>query len=374
MSVTTYPINDFDAAVRLLSDGRNVVLYPSDAADTFNYPSIVAKIPRTTIGAACGVTNTTVHPAFVIGSNTYKNIYVSKYPNVVFDGYGLSLPLRNPASGITLEQAYTYSSAMGVNSDQLGWHLMTALESSLLAWLAKTAGTQPSGNTSEAKVTSAGALYAEEPTAGSGGKTVTGSGSRAWSDNNTIYGIDDLCGNVKEHVSGLFVTAGQSLVFVTSSGNFDNSAAIVGNTPYQESYYKYFTGALALQTSDTDSVKIDIALNASVLNLATSISTQGAAASFDIDSITESLETSDLTNLALLGLYPLGAQTGFGGKILFDASVTPTTPASIPVRHLTRGGDYTSGADGGIFCSDFNNTGGVCGFRSVYIDPSDTEE
>lgn len=161
----------------------NVVIF-----DKAGLPSIMVKFTRNPDKPA--------HPMFVIGKETYDEVYISKYPNVIINGKAYSLPLMQPSVNVTLEDAEKACFDKGE-----GWHLMTAMERGYIANLCYETGIFPHGNTD-------GGVYHADPkekgvTFNGRCKTLTGSGPETWTHDHTVFGIHDLCGNVWEWFRGL---------------------------------------------------------------------------------------------------------------------------------------------------------------------------
>lgn len=368
-------VNDIDAAIRVLSGGANRVMYQSAVEGNFDIPSLVVKVPLVTLGEIFGTEDTTPHPAFVINGTVYNNIYVAKYPCLVKSGFGLSLPLQPPENNISLADAYDACAEMGVDTNGLGWHLMTALEYNLLSWLSWKGGTQPGGNLSYG--TGAQAQWADVPAGESPARTLAGSGPANWNHTGFMSGVSDLVGNVREHINGLYLTNDGTIVFVTPSGNFDNSAALV-HEPYPVGYYKYFDSNLDLTGTVSGAVKIS-GDSADTITLTTGTrGEQAESAVCNPAAITADFTPSSFTRLGLLGLHGLG-KTGLSGCVKID-DVTSEAPAALPVITMTHGGYFGSGTEvGGIFCTEIGFTpdgeytvSDALGFRCAYIDPEDT--
>ena len=151
-----------------------------------------------------------VHPAFVIDSNTYDEIYISVYQNCVINGKPYSLPHMRPWTNITLEDAEKACFSKGE-----GWHLLTAAEWGLLANFSYKNKTLPHGNTS------CGKCHADESEKGEtydGYKTLTGSGPQTWTHDHQVDGVHDLCGNVCEWLRGIRVKDGVLEAAVDNNG------------------------------------------------------------------------------------------------------------------------------------------------------------
>lgn len=168
----------------------NVVIF-----DKAGIPSIMIKFSRVTDAELFGGTDKP-HPAFVIDGEIYDEIYVSKYPNVTIAGKAYSLPMQEPTTNVTFDEALEACRAKGE-----GWHLWTAAERGLVANLCAKSGVFPHGNTSF------GTYHKDGNEKGvscqRGGKTMTGSGPETWNHDHTPFGVSDLCGNIYEWFAGM---------------------------------------------------------------------------------------------------------------------------------------------------------------------------
>ncbi|MDD3488790.1 MAG: SUMF1/EgtB/PvdO family nonheme iron enzyme [Paludibacter sp.] len=143
-----------------------------------------------------------VPPMFIIGGQEVDAIYISKYPNVMIGGRAYSLPMQEPMTEVTFDEAVKACRAKGE-----GWHLMTAVEWEYLLDQSRAKDTMPHGNTRN------GSDYYNKEEHGdmtgcSYGRTLTGSGPVTWNHDHTIYGVSDMCGNVWEWLAGLRLMEG----------------------------------------------------------------------------------------------------------------------------------------------------------------------
>lgn len=168
--------------------------------DNAGIPSFMHKFRKTTNKELFGGSDK-IHPAFIIGKEEYDEIYISVYENCEINGKPYSLPMQNPWTGITNDEA-----ARACFSKGEGWHLMTRAEWGLLANISLKKGTLPHGNTNYGK------YHADQEeqgvSIGVSGKTKTGSGPATWTHDHTVEGVHDLCGNVWEMVRGLRIKDG----------------------------------------------------------------------------------------------------------------------------------------------------------------------
>jgi hypothetical protein len=79
--------------------------------------------------------------AFVVGGKIKDCIYISKYLNIVERGRAYSLPNRDPAHTLTIDEARRACAVKGP-----GWHLLTNAEWMAVAFWSLKNGTLPRGN------------------------------------------------------------------------------------------------------------------------------------------------------------------------------------------------------------------------------------
>ena len=206
------------AAVEVTTDNNEILI------DKFNNPSIMVKIPKMKMSDLIKGGSENPHPAFIINGAEKDFIYISKYQNAIIDNTPCSIPLEEPATNLTYDEAKELCESKGS-----GWHLMTNAEWSLLMLLALKNNTEPFGNNN----------YGEDINNHQQGRKVgesdiiyTGSGEQLWSHDYTQSGIFDLNGNVNEWVSGLRLNSGQIQVIM------DNNAASGINTGTDSTRWK----------------------------------------------------------------------------------------------------------------------------------------
>jgi hypothetical protein len=141
-----------------------------------------------------------VHPMFLV-QGKLSEIYISKYKNIIINGRAYSLPLQQPAVNVNFEEALNSCRNKGE-----GWHLLTGAEHGFLANFCLKNGTLPHGNTNR------GEYHADRNEKGivisDSGRTLTGSGPENWYHNNTVFGVDGLCGDVWEWLAGMRMNDG----------------------------------------------------------------------------------------------------------------------------------------------------------------------
>lgn len=189
-------LREFKLSVEIISGGTNTVL-----VDDWGIPSVMVRLPMLTNRHLLKDGSDTIHPAFLVRGQSQKALYVSKFQNILIGGRGYSLPLKDPACGVTFDMA---SDACRSKGD--GWHLLSfALRAALVLWTWKN-GFLPRGNSNGG----CNYYYQNEkgiPTAG--GRVATGSGPVTWTHNKNWNGIYDLTGNVNEWNAGLRLVDGE---------------------------------------------------------------------------------------------------------------------------------------------------------------------
>ena len=206
------------AAVEMTSKNNELLV------DKFNNPSVMVKIPKMKMSELIKGGSENPHPAFIVDGAEKDFIYISKYPNTMINGSPCSIPLDEPDTGFTYDEAKELCESKGS-----GWHLMTNAEWSLLLLLAQKNNTEPYGNNNKGEditIKDKGVILPESE------KTLTGSGSILWSHDHTQSGIFDLNGNVNEWISGIRLNEGQIQVLT------DNNAASGSNTGEQSTLWK----------------------------------------------------------------------------------------------------------------------------------------
>lgn len=161
----------------------NVVIY-----DDAGLPSIMVKFTRSQDAEK-------IHPMFIIGGEVCDEIFISKYKNCIIDGKAYSLPMQKAETNITLKEAERACFSKGE-----GWHLLTAAERGFLANYCYDNETFPHGNTDYGK------WHGDEEEkcrTYDDCRMLTGSGTRTWMHDYTIFGADGLCGDIYEWFRGL---------------------------------------------------------------------------------------------------------------------------------------------------------------------------
>lgn len=193
--------DDLKLAVESLSGGANTVLL-----DDVGMPSIAVGLPKQRICDLYDSADTSIHPAWLLDGTIKEVIYVSKFMNCVANNRAYSLPMRDPHTYFTFDDANKFCQNKGA-----GWHLMTnSIWAAIASWCRKN-GTRPRGNTGMGY--SHLAPHEKGVPTGMNGhevlRTASGSGPASWNHNHNIAGIADLVGNMFEWVGGLRLQDGE---------------------------------------------------------------------------------------------------------------------------------------------------------------------
>ena len=199
------------------SGGKNTLLF-----DDLGYPSVMVRVPMFLWSDVLEGAPAEPCSAFVVGGKVLDSIWISKYENVIEYGRAYSLPGRDPAHTLSIDEARAACAAKGP-----GWHLLTNAEwCALMHWCVRN-GTVPRGNASfggDPKRTWDRGVLSTGQRRGRGTeeemRTLTGSGPDRWNHDGGPWGIADLNGDVWNWVSGIRTVDGE-LQFIP-----DNDSAL----------------------------------------------------------------------------------------------------------------------------------------------------
>ena len=193
------------SALEAASGGRNTLLF-----DDLGRPSVMVRIPMFLWSDVLDGAPEEPCSAFVIGGRTADCLYISKYLNVIEYGRAYSLPGRDPAHTLSIEEARSACAAKG-----RGWHLLTNAEWCALAWWSIRNGSVPRGNLDfgqdSRRPWDRGVLARQRRGRGTEDsmRTLTGTGPEAWNHDGGPWGVSDLVGNVWDWVAGLRTVDGE---------------------------------------------------------------------------------------------------------------------------------------------------------------------
>jgi len=192
-------------ALEAASGGKNTLLF-----DDLGRPSVMVRIPMFLWSDVLEDGPKEPCSAFVVGGKVLDCIYVSKFMNVIEYGRAYSLPGRDPAHTLSIDEARQACALKG-----RGWHLLTNAEwCALLHWSVKN-GTVPRGNASFGgdpdRPWDRGVLSIQRRGRGleEEMRTLTGTGPDRWNHDGGPWGVSDLAGNAWDWVSGFRAVDGE---------------------------------------------------------------------------------------------------------------------------------------------------------------------
>ena len=348
------------ASLEAASGGSNTLIF--DKAGNGSY---MVGIPRYNLSQIDSSWPDTPHPAFIVNGVVKDVIWISKYQNIVKDGYACSLPGQDPATYITFDQARAACEKKGK-----GWHLMNNAEWAAIALWCWKNGFQPHGNNNHGS----DITYPWEhgvPASMDGsqvGRTLTGSGPATWYHDGTEFGIADMNGNVWEWNDGMKLIDGKIYVFGDNSSKTPmNNYTTQNNSHDVTGWYDtgYYYDSVAAGSSSTSSAD----LGAAMLNTTRSHPAYTGASTdeyYAYNSMTfESMGcASGVTApnfLKYLCLYP--PETGLNGDYFWVRNYGE----SLPIY----GADDAVNAGSGVYAYALNEKRGesdtVVGFRASFI-------
>ena len=213
-------------ALEAATGGKNTLIL-----DEVGMPSVMVRIPRFNWSDVMDDGADEPCSAFVVGGEVKDCIYISKYLNIVERGRAYSLPNREPAHTLSIDEARQACARKGP-----GWHLITNAEWMAIAFWSRMNGTLPHGNNQYGcDIAAPHRRGVKAPPAGipmgpyKEGRTFTGSGPDDWSHDGTSAGIFDLAGNVWDFVAGLRIMDGELQVIPDNDSalNVDESPSSV---------------------------------------------------------------------------------------------------------------------------------------------------
>ena len=208
-------------ALEAASGGKNTLLF-----DDLGRPSVMVRIPMFLWSDVLEGAPEEPCSAFVVGGRVQDSIWISKFMNVIEYGRAYSLPGRDPANTLSIDEARAACAAKGK-----GWHLLTNAEwCALMHWSVRN-GTVPRGNASfgsnPERPWDRGVLSIQKRGRGLEDemRTLGGTGPDSWNHDGGPWGVADLAGNAWDWVSG-FRTMDGEIQFIPdndSAMNVDES-------------------------------------------------------------------------------------------------------------------------------------------------------
>ncbi len=379
-------------ALEAATNGKNTIIL-----DDTGMPSVMVRIPCFRWCDVIEGGSREICSAFIAGGKVYDSIYVSKYLNIIENERAYSLPGRDPANIVTIDEAREACRRKGK-----GWHLMSNAEWAAVAHWSVKNGTSPRGNLNagnnpefrhEHGVRTWGVTpedtcfgwqnmraedhfgdYEGNPPVG---RTLTGISPVSWSHDGTDSGIFDLVGNIWDFVSGLRVKDGEIQIIPDNDSalNVDESE----NSPYWRAVstdgrlvppgspgtYKYDGCEPGLDKKSICVAPGGIRINTEVEFPQYSGDDENAEYGFSVMPFEmlkcrEGIEVQPI--LKELGLYPVS--DNLSGEMLFMRSYGERMPA--------RGASWYDGTMGGLWSLYLRDNREYCypdiGFRACYIE------
>lgn len=328
--------------------------------DDLGKPSVMVAIPKFYLDEVIDGASHTLHPAFIINGVEQDVLYISKYQNVVENNRAYSLPMKNPRTDITFNQAWNYCKNKGV-----GWHLMTNAEWAAIALWCKKNDTMPKGNNNYGKDISETDLpqAAIPATYGSDGKInkiLTGSGPASWYHDGTFAGIADLNGNVWEWNSGIRLNNGEIQVIQNN-----NAADWLQSVSVNSTLWKAIMEDGSLVTPGTDgTLKYDFKSNKCVISTDI-VNKLNHGISIPFGELASDNDITVPEILKALTLFPTDSDSYKEELFLMSNS---------DVKISLVGGFNSSKNGAGLFnkhlSNGINGFGGSIGFRCAYYEPN----
>ena len=122
-------------ALEAATNGKNTIIL-----DDTGMPSVMVRIPCFRWCDVIEGGSREICSAFIAGGKVYDSIYVSKYLNIIENERAYSLPGRDPANIVTIDEAREACRRKGK-----GWHLMSNAEWAAVAHWSVKNGTSPRG-------------------------------------------------------------------------------------------------------------------------------------------------------------------------------------------------------------------------------------
>lgn len=345
--------DDLKLAIEAMSGGKNTVLF-----DDMEMPSVMVPFPKMKMSDLIEGGSQNIHPAFSIGGVEKDKIFVSKFQNIVLNDRAYSLPMRDPKTYVTFDQANAFCRNKGK-----GWGLNSyALWSAIALWCRKN-GTMPRGNNNWGSDHGYPHEKGVPCTYESDGRTahcLTGSGPASWYHNWMPDGIADLNGNVWEWCAGMRLVDGEIQIIP-----YSNSLLAETNMSPTSTEWKAIKADGSLVEPGTagtlkwDWVSGKVQLTSGAVSYVTD---QGNGASYSAMTLAAGLTAPELAKALLL--YPDEPGGDYGG----DYHWLNTTGERLPIC----GGGWNNTSFAGVFYVHLyyprSNSYSSVGFRSAFAE------
>ena len=345
--------DDLKLAIEAMSGGKNTVLF-----DDMEMPSVMVPFPKMKMSDLIEGGSQNIHPAFSIGGVEKDKIFVSKFQNIVLNDRAYSLPMRDPKTYVTFDQANAFCRNKGK-----GWGLNSyALWSAIALWCRKN-GTMPRGNNNWGSDHGYPHEKGVPCTYESDGRTahcLTGSGPASWYHNWMPDGIADLNGNVWEWCAGMRLVDGEIQIIP-----YSNSLLAETNMSPTSTEWKAIKADGSLVEPGTagtlkwDWVSGKVQLTSGAVSYVTD---QGNGASYSAMTLAAGLTAPELAKALLL--YPDEPGGDYGG----DYHWLNTTGERLPLC----GGGWGDTSYAGVFYVGLtgprSHSNSAVGFRSAFAE------
>lgn len=352
-------MGNFDAlklSVEAATGGKNTVLL-----DDMGMPGIYVAIPKFKLSDVIDGAPQETHSGFIVNGEEKDVIYISKFQNIVMNDRAYSLPMKDPRTSVTFDQAKLYCENKGK-----GFHLMTNAEWAAIALWCKKNGTMPRGNNNYGQ----DHAYPHEKgvvTSFDGNKKVlrvaTGSGPATWSHDWTNDGVFDMNGNVREWAGGFRLNDGEIQVIPNN-----NAASAISQTPTSTLWKAIMPDGTLVDPGTAGTLKIDYintpATGGKSQITDTIVNRQPDETPYAYQTF-ETLTAKSGINVPMilksLGIFPIDASCG--GDYFYMRNIGERLPL--------RGGTYGRGAQAGVFnlymAYTRANSDSSVGFRSAFV-------
>lgn len=322
----------------------------------------MVRIPKFQISDVITGGSNSTHPAFIVNGVEVPEIFISKYQNIVIGDRAYSLPMQDPRTYVTADQAKTYCENKGV-----GWHKMTNPEWAAIALWCKKNGFMPRGNNSYGKDVAypheKGVVTYTYDDSGTirVGRVATGSGAVSWAHDGTNAGIFDMNGNVWEEVGSLRIVDGEYQIIPDN-----NSAAGVNETASSTLWKAIMPDGSLVAPGTSGTLKIDASAaggsGTPIINTVVSNPGTDATSTYTtFQTLTAKSGVNIPEIMKVLGLFPIDSSHGD------DGMWARNNGERLPLR----GGSWYNGAAFGVFAltliipRSYSNLS--VGFRSAFV-------